>query len=205
MYMYWSTPCIYGPFCGPTNLYTLDTPLIVSCSYMYTDGMVLIWEFVLCTLWHTINRPIARDVINKINNYGRHLGGPIDPEVAIWTYSITRPRTIDIEMVNFCAIVGCNNRADKQREVSFYRLPAIISHQGEQTCELSCKRRDLWLSRIHREDLGPNKYPYVRVCSHHFISGRECKQCFIPYWDSLLSSGTLLKCMRLVSTLYITS
>ena len=28
-------------------------------------------------------RPIARDVINKINNYGRHLGGPIDPEVAI--------------------------------------------------------------------------------------------------------------------------
>ena len=78
----------------------------------------------------------------------------------------------DLEMVNFCAIVGCSNHADKHKGVGFYRLPAIISHQGEQTYELSCKRRDLWLSRIHREDLGPNKYPYVRVCSWHFISGK---------------------------------
>ena len=61
-----------------------------------------------------------------------------------------------LKMVNFCAIVGCSNRADKHKGVGFYRLPAIISHQGEQTYELSCKCRDLWLSRIHREDLGPN-------------------------------------------------
>ena len=76
-------------------------------------------------------------------------------------------------MVNFCAIVGCSNRADKHKGVGFYRLSAIISHQGEKTYELSCKRRDLWLSRIHREDLGPSKYPYVRVCSLYFISGNN--------------------------------
>ena len=72
------------------------------------------------------------------------------------------------KLVNFCAIVGCSNRADKHKGVGFYRLPAIVSHQGEKTYELSCKRRDMWLSRIHREDLGPSKYPYVRVCSLHF-------------------------------------
>ena len=74
--------------------------------------------------------------------------------------------------MNFCAIVGCSNRADKHKGIGFYRLPAVISHQGEQTCGLTCKRRDLWLSRIHRDDLGSSKYPYVRVCSRHFISGK---------------------------------
>ena len=58
-------------------------------------------------------------------------------------------------MVNFCAVVGCSNRADKHKGIGFYRLPAIISHQGSQTYELTCKRRDLWLSRLHRDDLVP--------------------------------------------------
>ena len=82
----------------------------------------------------------------------------------------TRSRKI---MVNFCAVVGCSNRADKHKGIGFYRLPAIISHQGSQTYELTCKRRDLWLSRLHREDLVPSKYPYVRLCSRHFISGKR--------------------------------
>ena len=47
------------------------------------------------------------------------------------------------KMVNFCAIVGGgSNRADKHKGVGFYRLPAIINHQGEQTYQLSCKCRD---------------------------------------------------------------
>ena len=74
-------------------------------------------------------------------------------------------------MVNFCAVVGCSNRSDREKEISFYRLPAVIAHQGDKTRELSQKRRDLWLARIHREDLGPEKYPFTRVCSIHFISG----------------------------------
>ena len=74
-------------------------------------------------------------------------------------------------MVNFCAVVGCGNRSDREKEISFYRLPAVIFHQGEKTRELSQKRRDVWLTRIHREDLGREKYPYTRVCSLHFISG----------------------------------
>ena len=36
---------------------------------------------------------------------------------------------------------------------------------------LSKKQRNLWLARIHREDLEPEKYPYTRICSRHFITG----------------------------------
>ena len=48
-------------------------------------------------------------------------------------------------MVNFCAVVGCGNRSDRDKGVSFYRLPAETTHQGERTQELSKKRRDLFL------------------------------------------------------------
>ena len=55
--------------------------------------------------------------------------------------------------------------------INFYRLPGIISHQGEKAKELSKKRQDIWLSRIHPGDLGPEKYSNTRVCSLHFVSG----------------------------------
>jgi len=79
------------------------------------------------------------------------------------------------KMVNFCAVVRCGNRSDREKEMGFYRLPAVVEHQGEKTHELSQRRRDLWLARIHRADLGPEKYPYTRVCSLHFISGKLTK------------------------------
>jgi len=75
-------------------------------------------------------------------------------------------------MANFCAIVGCSNRADRDKTKSFYRLPSIISHQGEKTYELSKERRAVWLARIKREDLQPENYPYTRVCSDHFVCGK---------------------------------
>ena len=68
-----------------------------------------------------------------------------------------------------CAIVGCSNTSKRTLGVSFYRLPAIILHQGEKTKELSQKRQDLWLSRIHRDDLGEEKCPNTRVCGLHFV------------------------------------
>ena len=74
-------------------------------------------------------------------------------------------------MVNFCAVVGCGNRSDREKSLSFYRLPSVITHQGEKTKELSETRRDLWLTRIHRADLGPQKYLHTRICSVHFFSG----------------------------------
>ena len=74
-------------------------------------------------------------------------------------------------MVNTCAVVGCGKRSDRDKEISFYRLPAEVSHQGEKTKELSKKRRELWLSRLHRANSLPTSH--TRVCSLHFAGGRE--------------------------------
>ena len=56
-------------------------------------------------------------------------------------------------MVNFCAIVGCVNRAGRDKDKSFYRLPAIIKNQGAQMEQLSKRRLRNWLAGIRRKDL----------------------------------------------------
>ena len=53
-----------------------------------------------------------------------------------------------VEMVNFCAIVGCANRAGRDKDKSFYRLPAIIKNRGAQTEQLSERRLRNWLAAI---------------------------------------------------------
>ena len=74
-------------------------------------------------------------------------------------------------MVNFCAVIGCGKRGDREG-TSFYRLPSIISHQGEQKRELSERRRRKWLAAIWRQDIKPENYPYTCVCSDHLIGGK---------------------------------
>ena len=78
-------------------------------------------------------------------------------------------------MVNFCAIVGCANRAGRDKDKSFYRLPAIIKNQGAQMEQLSERRLWNWLAAIRRKDLKAESYPYIRVCSDHFTSGKPAK------------------------------
>ena len=75
-------------------------------------------------------------------------------------------------MVNFCAVLRCGNRGDRDKDKSFYRLPSIVTHQGSQTKELCEKRRTSWLAAINRQDIKPANFPYTRVCSDHFISGK---------------------------------
>ena len=74
-------------------------------------------------------------------------------------------------MVNFCAVIGCSNRGDKDRNKSFYRLPGIIKHQGPETECLTSRRQREWLAVINRSDIKTSNYQYTRVCSDHFISG----------------------------------
>ncbi|KAL5005852.1 hypothetical protein ScPMuIL_017010 [Solemya velum] len=77
-------------------------------------------------------------------------------------------------MVNFCAMMGCSNRSDRDKK-SFSRLPTIITSQGEQTKQLSEKRQQAWLTAISRKDLTEKSYPHTRVCQDHFISGHASK------------------------------
>ena len=44
---------------------------------------------------------------------------------------------VSLIMPLFCAIVGCENRGDRDKEKRFFRLPSVSAHQEDQTRELS--------------------------------------------------------------------
>ena len=94
-------------------------------------------------------------------------------------------------MVNFCAVIGCGNRWNRDKGKSFYRLPAIITSQGVQTQTLSEKRRVGWLAAIRRKDIKKESYPFIRVCSDHFKSGKPATlyDTTSPDWIPTLNLG----------------
>ena len=70
-----------------------------------------------------------------------------------------------------CAVLKCGNRSGRDKGKRFFRLPSMITHQGEKALELSKQRQLQWLARIKRNDLRPEKNPNTQVCSDHFVSG----------------------------------
>jgi hypothetical protein len=75
-------------------------------------------------------------------------------------------------MINFCAVYGCSNRSNRNIEYSFFRLPAVKANVGQETKTVMEERRSVWLNRIRRVDLTPEKLAHTRVCSAHFVSGK---------------------------------
>ena len=80
-----------------------------------------------------------------------------------------------------CVIFGCSNRSERDKHVSYYKIPSVITHTNDdRDRELSTKRRDGFLAAISREDLtvemleSDSKTDY-RVCSRHFQSGKPAK------------------------------
>lgn len=74
-------------------------------------------------------------------------------------------------MPTTCAVINCTNRGGRDNK-RFFRLPVIITGQGEATKEKSEKRRRLWLAAIKRDNLPKTTTNNIRVCSDHFISGK---------------------------------
>ena len=75
-------------------------------------------------------------------------------------------------MVNFCAIFGCSNRSNRNKDKRFFRIPTVKSNVGDNLKLLQKQRQSEWVKRIKREDLTPVKYANARVCSDHFVSGK---------------------------------
>uniref|UniRef100_UPI00358E3B3F uncharacterized protein n=1 Tax=Myxine glutinosa TaxID=7769 RepID=UPI00358E3B3F len=73
-------------------------------------------------------------------------------------------------MLNFCCVVGCSNRSNRDKDVSFYCIPTVLEHQGDHAAKLSKERRERWLSNIKRKGYEPAKSS--RVCSEHFVRGK---------------------------------
>ena len=96
-----------------------------------------------------------------------------------------------------CVVVGCNNRSERDKDVSYYKIPSVITHtHDERDRELSTKRRDGFLAAISREDLtvevleSDSKTDY-RVCSRHFLSGKPAKlyEVTSPDWLPSINLG----------------
>ena len=66
-------------------------------------------------------------------------------------------------------------RAGKER-TRFFRVPRVITNQGELIEELTWERRRGWISAIRRDDLTEGKNENDRFCSKHFVSGEPAKE-----------------------------
>ncbi|KAJ8029799.1 hypothetical protein HOLleu_29289 [Holothuria leucospilota] len=98
-------------------------------------------------------------------------------------------------MVNTCSVIGCYNRSKRDKK-SFFSIPSIIRHQGEQTEELSTRRRALWLTRLNRPNFVPTRS--TKICSDHFVSGKPSTlyNYTNPDWAPSLGLNTYKKSVR---------
>lgn len=77
-----------------------------------------------------------------------------------------------------CLIVGCASKTAQDINISFSRVPSVITNQGKEAEKLSEERRSRWISAISREDCTETILNNDRVCSKHFVSGKAAKS-----WD----------------------
>ena len=66
-----------------------------------------------------------------------------------------------------CVVIGCSKRSERDKDVSFYRIPAIIKHTDKRNYELSKKRREGFFAAISREDVDFINVQHYRICSRH--------------------------------------
>lgn len=72
-------------------------------------------------------------------------------------------------MVHTCTVQGCRSRSSDDIKRSFFRIPAVITREGEVTEGLSRERREKWLAEINRKNYRPSAY--TKICSDHFVTG----------------------------------
>ena len=78
-----------------------------------------------------------------------------------------------------CVVVGCLSKSGKHKGLGFFRIPKIITNQGEEQEELTTRRRNEWISAVSREDATNKRVlESERVCSKHFVFGEPA-----PDWD----------------------
>ena len=67
---------------------------------------------------------------------------------------------------------GSSKRSERDKDISFHRIPAVSDHQGAEDFDIRKRRRDGYLAAISREDLDYNSLDKYRICSRHFITGK---------------------------------
>ena len=52
-----------------------------------------------------------------------------------------------------CVVFGCSKRSGRDKDVSFFRIPKVITTKGKELEKLSRKRREGFLAAVRRSDL----------------------------------------------------
>ena len=74
-----------------------------------------------------------------------------------------------------CCVYGCSNRSDKGSGKSFFKVPSIIKHHGNESLVLSTERRNKWFASINRKELNVSVSRDHKVCEDHFIGKSPAK------------------------------
>lgn len=78
-----------------------------------------------------------------------------------------------------CIVFNCSSNSARNKGVGFYRVPALVTKEGEEAEKLSKERREQWILAISRDDLQwKDVLKNERVCGNHFVSGRPAQS-----WD----------------------
>ena len=67
-----------------------------------------------------------------------------------------------------CCVFNCGKRSERDKNISLHKIPAIISHQGDKSHDLSKIRRERWLANIRRDAIQKGDVKQAFVCSLHF-------------------------------------
>ncbi|KAI2668178.1 THAP domain-containing protein 11 [Labeo rohita] len=59
-------------------------------------------------------------------------------------------------MVNYCHVLGCTNRSDREKHLEYYRLPKVITNQEEECKNLSEKQEVFVVSQTEPGFQGKN-------------------------------------------------
>ncbi len=75
-------------------------------------------------------------------------------------------------MMVLCVVISCSSRSGRDKGVSFFRIPTVVTTRGSVERELTQKRRDGYLASISRGDLTEKIMKNDRICSKHFVLGK---------------------------------
>ena len=71
-----------------------------------------------------------------------------------------------------CIVTGYSNRSGQDTDVSFYRIPKVITGKGFKKEQLSKRRREGYIAAVSREGLTEKIISNDRVYFRHFVTGK---------------------------------
>ncbi|XP_055509316.1 uncharacterized protein LOC129707898 isoform X1 [Leucoraja erinacea] len=98
-------------------------------------------------------------------------------------------------MVNFCAVLNCANRGDRERHLSYFRIPKVRRNDGKEKREVKGQQQLKWLANIGRTDIKIEKIANYRVCCLHFINKQPAAWNNVtnPDWAPTVNMGRNVK------------